>query len=174
MRGKEVYTLLCHTTNHEHIKFHVWDMCGQDKVGKLMDLYYKNDGVIIMFDVTSRITYRNVEQELYKDLHRYFKECFGEEVGKEAMKTFPVVLVGNKIDVHPDEHKVHPKMICFHKGKFMNNYDVSVKEATNLENPLLWIAQKMFHDNQLEFDDMPKPHLLLNLPKSMGEEMDLS
>jgi hypothetical protein len=42
-------------------------------------------------------------------------------------------------------------MIKFHQGKYMNYYDVSVKEEINLEKPFLWIAQKLFQDNQLEF-----------------------
>jgi len=39
----------------------VWDTAGQEKFGGLRDGYYINGQCgIIMFDVTSRITYKNV------------------------------------------------------------------------------------------------------------------
>lgn len=43
------------------IQFDVWDTAGQEKFGGLRDGYYINGQcAIIMFDVTSRITYKNV------------------------------------------------------------------------------------------------------------------
>ena len=43
------------------IIFDVWDTAGQEKFGGLRDGYYINGQCgIIMFDVTSRITYKNV------------------------------------------------------------------------------------------------------------------
>jgi GTPase SAR1 family protein len=48
-------------TNYGEIKFEVWDTAGQEKFGGLRDGYYINGQCgIIMFDVTSRITYKNV------------------------------------------------------------------------------------------------------------------
>ena len=47
--------------NLGEIKFDVWDTAGQEKFGGLRDGYYINGQCgIIMFDVTSRITYKNV------------------------------------------------------------------------------------------------------------------
>jgi GTP-binding nuclear protein Ran len=44
-----------------NIQFDVWDTAGQEKFGGLRDGYYINGQCgIIMFDVTSRITYKNV------------------------------------------------------------------------------------------------------------------
>lgn len=43
------------------LQFDVWDTAGQEKFGGLRDGYYINGQCgIIMFDVTSRITYKNV------------------------------------------------------------------------------------------------------------------
>jgi GTP-binding nuclear protein Ran len=48
-------------TNFGELKFDVWDTAGQEKFGGLRDGYYINGQCgIIMFDVTSRITYKNV------------------------------------------------------------------------------------------------------------------
>lgn len=47
--------------NFGPIQFDVWDTAGQEKFGGLRDGYYINGQCgIIMFDVTSRITYKNV------------------------------------------------------------------------------------------------------------------
>ena len=49
------------TQNLGPIQFDVWDTAGQEKFGGLRDGYYINGQCgIIMFDVTSRITYKNV------------------------------------------------------------------------------------------------------------------
>jgi len=56
------------------------------KLGGLKEGYYVNaNAAIIMFDVCSRITYKNVPK-WHKDLTRI---CEG----------IPIVLVGNKVDV---------------------------------------------------------------------------
>lgn len=53
--------LLTRRQNLGQIQFDVWDTAGQEKFGGLRDGYYINGQCgIIMFDVTSRITYKNV------------------------------------------------------------------------------------------------------------------
>jgi GTPase SAR1 family protein len=55
--------------NLGQIQFDVWDTAGQEKFGGLRDGYYINGQCgIIMFDVTSRITYKNVP-----NWHRTFR-----------------------------------------------------------------------------------------------------
>ena len=57
--------------NLGQIQFDVWDTAGQEKFGGLRDGYYINGQCgIIMFDVTSRITYKNVP-----NWHRTFPFC---------------------------------------------------------------------------------------------------
>ena len=49
------------TTNRGKIRFYCWDTAGQEKFGGLRDGYYiHGQCAIIMFDVTSRLTYKNV------------------------------------------------------------------------------------------------------------------
>ncbi|KAL3191584.1 hypothetical protein MRX96_059682 [Rhipicephalus microplus] len=59
--GVEVHPLLFHT-NRGPIRFNVWDTAGQEKFGGLRDGYYiQGQCAIVMFDVTSRVTYKNVD-----------------------------------------------------------------------------------------------------------------
>lgn len=68
------------------ICFNVWDTAGQEKFGGLRDGYYiQGQCGIIMFDVTSRITYKNVPN-WHRDLER-------------VCENIPIVLCGNKVDV---------------------------------------------------------------------------
>ncbi|CAN0345427.1 unnamed protein product, partial [Ectocarpus sp. 13 AM-2016] len=81
--GVEVRPLPFHT-NRGPIKFNVWDTAGQEKFGGLRDGYYiQGQCAIIMFDVTSRITYKNVPN-WHRDLTR-------------VCEHIPIVLCGNKV-----------------------------------------------------------------------------
>ena len=64
----------------------MWDTAGQEKFGGLRDGYYiQGQCGIIMFDVTSKITYKNVPN-WHRDLER-------------VCENIPIVLCGNKVDV---------------------------------------------------------------------------
>jgi GTPase SAR1 family protein len=74
-----------------------WDTCGQ-RFGGLSDAYNRGaHAALIMFDVTSRITYRNVPE-----WHRNFaRVCAGN---------VPIAIVGNQVDVGAEARQVfrHP------------------------------------------------------------------
>merc|ERR1712029_935429 len=137
--GVEVHPL-GFSTNLGQIQFDVWDTAGQEKFGGLRDGYYINGQCgIIMFDVTSRITYKNVPN-WHRDLVR-------------VCENIPIVLTGNKVDVK--ERKVKAKTITFHRKKNLQYYDISAKSNYNFEKPFLWLARKLVGDPNLEFVAMP-------------------
>lgn len=62
------------TTNLGKIRFYCWDTAGQEKFGGLRDGYYiHGQCAIIIFDVTSRITYKSVPT-WHRDLCRLVVE----------------------------------------------------------------------------------------------------
>merc|ERR1711939_659842 len=137
--GVEVHPLPF-DTNRGRICFNVWDTAGQEKFGGLRDGYYiQGQCAIIMFDVTSRITYKNVPN-WHRDLVR-------------VCENIPIVLVGNKVDVK--ERKVKVKQINFHRKKNLGYYDISAKSNYNFEKPFLWLARKLVGNPQLEFVAAP-------------------
>merc|ERR1712159_548868 len=137
--GVEVHPLTFHT-NAGLICFNVWDTAGQEKFGGLRDGYYiQGQCAIIMFDVTSRISYKHVGL-WYRDLDR-------------VCESIPIVLVGNKVDVK--ERKVKVKQINFHRKKNLNYYDISAKSNFNYEKPFLSLAKKLVGDQHLIFVDTP-------------------
>ena len=137
--GVEVHPLVFHT-NRGPIKFNVWDTAGQEKFGGLRDGYYiQGQCAIIMFDVTSRITYKNVPN-WHRDLTR-------------VCENIPIVLTGNKVEIK--DRKVKAKQITFHRKKNLQYYDISAKSNYNFEKPFLWLARKLSGDNQLHFVEAP-------------------
>ena len=120
--------------NFGQIQFDVWDTAGQEKFGGLRDGYYINGQCgIIMFDVTSRITYKNVPN-WHRDLVR-------------VCENIPIVLTGNKVDVK--ERKVKAKTITFHRKKNLQYYDISAKSNYNFEKPFLWLARQLVGNRNL-------------------------
>ena len=137
--GVEVHPLDFHTTRGT-LTFNCWDTAGQEKFGGLRDGYYiQGQCAIIMFDVTSRITYKNVPN-WYRDLVR-------------VCENIPIVLCGNKVEIK--DRKVKAKQITFHRKKNLQYYDISAKSNYQFEKPFLWLAKKLVGDNNLNFVEQP-------------------
>ncbi|KAF9539136.1 GTP-binding nuclear protein gsp1/Ran [Mortierella hygrophila] len=137
--GVEVHPLEFYT-NYGTILFETWDTAGQVRFGGLRDSYYINGQcAIIMFDLTSRITYKSVPN-WYRELTR-------------ICDSIPIVLCGNKVDVK--ERKVKPKSIDFHRKKDLQYYEISAKSNYNYEKPFLWLAKKLVGSEDLVFVKMP-------------------
>jgi len=134
--GCEVHPLTFFT-NLGPIIYNVWDTAGQEKFGGLRDGYYVGgQAAIIMFDVTSRITYKSV-QIWHRDLTR-------------VCENIPIVLCGNKVDVK--DRKVKPKHINFHRrSPNIQYYDISAKSNYNFEKPFLWITRKITGNQNVKF-----------------------
>lgn len=92
-----------------------------------------------MFDVTSRMTYKNVPQ-WHRDLVR-------------VCENIPIVLCGNKVDIK--DRKVKAKNITFHRKKSLQYYELSAKSNYNFEKPFLWIARKLIGHASLTFVQSP-------------------
>ena len=115
--GVEVNPLTFYT-DYGCIRFNVWDTAGQEKFGGLRDGYYISAQCgIIMFDVTSRVTYKNVPN-WHRDLVR-------------VCDNIPIVLCGNKVDMK--DRKVKAKSISFHRKKNLQVLIQLVLKCTSLQ-----------------------------------------
>jgi len=137
--GVEVHPINFHT-NYGAICFQVWDTAGQEKFGGLRDGYYIGGQCgIIMFDVTSRMTYKNVPN-WHRDIVR-------------VCDNIPLVICGNKVDIK--DRKVRAKQITFHRKKNLQYYDISARSNYNFEKPFLYLAKKLVGDSNLDFIESP-------------------
>ena len=97
--------------------------------------YIHGQCAIIMFDVTSRTTYKNVPT-WHRDITRVCEDI-------------PIVLCGNKVDVR--NRQVRAKTITFHRKKNLQYYELSAKSNYNFEKPFLYLARKLAGDPNLQF-----------------------
>lgn len=133
--GVDVHPLVFHT-NFGKLIFNVWDTAGQEKFGGLRDGYYiKGDCAILMFDVGSRVSYRNIPN-WYRDVTR-------------VLGNVPIVLVGNKVDTK--DREVKARQIQFHRKRNLQYYDVSARSNYNFEKPFLWLARRLTNQAELIF-----------------------
>ena len=124
--GVEVHPMIF-CTSRGKICFQVWDTAGQEKLA------------IIMFDVCSRVTYKNVTK-WYKELTR-------------VCENIPIVLVGNKVDVA--DRKVKARQILFPRKHGIQYYDISAKSNYQFEKPFLWLLKKLTGDPNLTLVEAP-------------------
>jgi len=137
--GVEVRPLPFHT-NYGPIIFNVWDTAGQEKFGGLRDGYYiAGQCAIVMFDVTNRMTYKNVPN-WHRDIVR-------------VCENIPIVICGNKVDIK--DRKVKAKNITFHRKKNLQYYDISARSNYNFEKPFLYLARKLVGNQNLSFVEAP-------------------
>jgi GTP-binding nuclear protein Ran len=102
-----------------------------------LDALERADAVVIFFDVTSRITYRQVRL-----IYREVVDLLGEDV--------PIVIVGNKVDIKDRKVKAH--MINVHRKVGCHYYDISVKSLYNLLRPLQQLAHELLAVRAAELD----------------------
>ncbi|KAL6212122.1 hypothetical protein ACLB2K_017343 [Fragaria x ananassa] len=127
-------------TNFGKIRFYCWDTAGQEKFGGLRDGYYiLGQCAIIMFDLTARLTYKNVPT-WHRDLCR-------------VCENIPIVLCGNKVDVK--NRQVKAKQVTFHRKKNLQYYEISAKSNYNFEKPFLYLARKLAGNTELVFVESP-------------------
>lgn len=86
-----------------------------------------------MFDVTARITYKNVPR-WYSDV-------------KRICDNIPMVLLGNKVD--QKDRIVKARQITFHRKRNLQYFDISAKSNFQYEKPFLWILRSLIGDPNL-------------------------
>jgi GTP-binding nuclear protein Ran len=99
-----------------------------------------SDAAIIMFDLTSRISLRNVPK-WHKDLSR-------------ITSAIPVVLVGSKAD-DPDR-KVNGDDLRYPKEHNLPYFAISSQTCENIEKPILRLLKDLVGDPNLTLEPFPQ------------------
>ncbi len=133
--GVDVFPLTFHTTKGP-VCMNVWDCAGQEKYNGLGPGYYIGaDAAIVMFDVTSRRSYKNAQTWI-------------RDIRTATNESIPIVLCGNKIDCTERDQKVKPNHIFLHKTEnCLAYYSLSAKSNYDFEKPLLAIIRNMLGDD---------------------------
>ena len=128
-----------------NIKLQIWDTAGEERYRAITSAYYKGSkGCFIVYDITSEISFENVEK-------------WYEEIRKSAEKEISVILVGNKCDLE-NERKVSIEM-GQNKAKNLNCpfFETSALNNTNIEAVFQNISENIYNrcknEKNLEDDD---------------------
>jgi len=155
-KGVEVTPVTFYTT-YGPILVNIWDTAGNPEFGDLKDAYYIGANyAIIMFDVTTRSTYKSVPQ--------WYKEF------KTVCENVPVALVGNKTD--SKDRKVKKRQITYHTKRNMKYYDISSREYNHAVDPILDFLRDVVQDPNLQFTEAPPDHIEIEMLKENVEIND--
>nr|QBK89590.1 MAG: Ras family GTPase [Pithovirus LCPAC001] len=114
-------------TNKGPIIFNVYDCSGSDEHKELREKCYVDaDAVLIFFDVTSKLSYKNVSK-WYQDTNKNYKYT---------------VICGTKVDIQ--QNRMKPGHINFHRKKSLKYYEISAKSNYHFDKPFLAVARKFF------------------------------
>lgn len=141
--GVDVSNVSFKTNYGLSINFEIWDTAGQELKSQLNDLYYLDaHAAIIMFDVTARITFKNVSMWLNK----LRLLTTNPETGAEI----PVIVCGNKID--KPKRKVDLNHIKGALSQDVTQYvDISARSLINYHIPFLAVARALTGLPDLQF-----------------------
>jgi small GTP-binding protein len=121
------------------VKVQVWDTGGQEKFKNIRPLYYQGAlGGLVVFDVTLRESYENIETWI-------------GEVLKNCHKMPAIMLVGNKIDiadreVTSEEGKELAKKISKKVGMKIPYYETSAKTGETIKEVFSDLVHQMVDD----------------------------
>lgn len=105
-----------HKEGDQEYKIDFWDTAGQEQFDKLHASYYFQANCCILgFDVTRKVTYKNLEK-WYKEMRHYCPDI-------------PVILVANKVDADPAIASKKFNFPATHKLPF---FFVSAADGTNI------------------------------------------
>lgn len=114
--------------------FRIYDINGKDPEKVIWPTRSKIKCAILMFDLTSINTYRNIEN-------------WFEKINSNYPGIF-IVLCGNKADAR--ERVVRPKFIRIHKKYNIPYYDISAKNMVNVDKPLMFFVNRLKERKQIE------------------------
>lgn len=125
------------TIDDRKLTIQVWDTAGQERFKSLGVSYYRgSDAVMLVYDVSRRETFTNLE---------FWKDDFFLQAGIEPNKIdFPIVVLGNKIDLDAREVKTEEVEDWVRSlGSNVAYFECSAKDSKNVEQAFMYIAKKV-------------------------------
>jgi len=112
----------------------IWDTAGQERFAGLGTQFFRgSDGVIFVFDITKRETFEALEQ---------WRKTFLIQAGEEGNEDFPMLIIGNKIDME-DQRAVTTKDLkdwCKEHNNLFS-LETSVKNCINVDKAFQTIVK---------------------------------
>ena len=121
-------------SSKKKVKIQIWDTAGQERYNSVnKNLFQKVQGVIIMYDITNRASFENINKWLY---------LLSQNVSDKAK-----ILVGSKLDLSEEK-----RIVTEEEGQNLadkNNmpfYETSSKTGENVEKIFFTLAQNIYEN----------------------------
>ena len=126
-----------------------YDTVGQEKYHSIApNIIKKANGIIIMYDITNKSTFDSIPEIL---------KTIEEEKGKD----FPMILIGNKIDLENEREIKKEEAEELAEKYGMELIEISNKEGINIEKAGLSIVKKILEkrqdDSNIETNESSRP-----------------
>ncbi|KAL0215722.1 hypothetical protein P9112_007906 [Eukaryota sp. TZLM1-RC] len=113
------------------IKLQIWDTAGQERFRTITASYYHGaQGIIVVFDVTKRQSFENVQMWL-------------REIEDSASENVSILLVGNKTDLTEQREVTDEQARAFAAERGIEYTPTSAKTAENVESAFLRLAKQI-------------------------------
>ncbi len=130
--GLDYRLKMINLSDNKIVKMQIWDTAGQDRFRAITKNYYKGaHGIILMFDVTSTMSFNNIKNWLIQ-----IKENTSEKI--------QIILVGNKIDAV--NRRVIPKEESEKVAKEygLKYFETSAKENINVQETFSYLTKEIY------------------------------
>ncbi|XP_017843443.1 ras-related protein Rab-43 [Drosophila busckii] len=117
----------------KQVKLQIWDTAGQERFRTITQSYYRaNNGVIIVYDITKRSTFANLQKWI-------------EEVRRYTASNVLIILIGNKCDLEAEREVdfEEARQMCQYIPEILFVMETSAKENTNVEDAFRCLATEL-------------------------------
>ena len=114
------------------LKIKIYDTAGQERFQAIAYNYYKGaNGIFLMFDLTSRKSFENIEG---------WTRNIEQHAGKDITK----VLIGTKCDLHENREIFEDELTSYIKRTKFKYFETSAKEFIGIEEPVDYIIDAIY------------------------------
>ncbi|CAH8554820.1 unnamed protein product [Schistosoma turkestanicum] len=114
------------------IKTQIWDTAGQERYRAITAAYYRGAvGALLVYDISKRATYDNVERWLH-------------ELADHAAKNIVIMLVGNKSDLRHLRNVSKEEAKNFAERNGLCFIETSALDSANVENAFNTVLQTIY------------------------------
>lgn len=137
--------------NSKRVKLTVWDTAGQERFRTLTSSYYRGaQGVVMVYDVTRRESFENLDQWLRE------VKMYSPNNGEGVVK----LLVGNKVDLERQVPREEAEEWARNQGMLF--LEASAKTKKGVQECFMEVVQKILEDPDLLLNTVPgKPKMNL-------------
>lgn len=138
------------TIDGQPVSLQIWDTAGQERFHSVCNQFYRTaDACIIVFDVTTKPTFNNIEDWL----NDFISGCRKKET--EESENIPIIIIGNKADLDPKHVEVSDVLVenwCEQHEK-LKYFKVSAKTGDMVKTAFEHVARESIASSTGQFAD---------------------